>query len=127
MQNYREIRSPKSIIIVMAIVLLQSTPSPMDSGVVHAEQVAMSGMTEKVDVVLPGEPYDLSGKRMLFTNRYYVRQGWLQWYDRKGDALSHLQPGQQATRPGGAKTGSNHVRPAGRSRRTELQVGQRSL
>lgn len=35
-----------------------------------------------------GEPYELTGKRLVFTNWYYVRPGSYGWYDAKGGNVS---------------------------------------
>ena len=35
----------------------------------------------KTNRLIPGEPYELAGKRMVFTNWYYVRPGDLDWVD----------------------------------------------
>ena len=34
-----------------------------------------------------GEPYDLEGKRLLFTSWHYVRQSYCWWYDKEGNHL----------------------------------------
>lgn len=37
--------------------------------------------------LIPGEPYDLAGNRMVFTNWYYVRPGDLDWVDETGKSV----------------------------------------
>ena len=34
-----------------------------------------------------GEPYDLAGKRLVFTSWFHVRPAWFQWYDKDGKAF----------------------------------------
>lgn len=36
---------------------------------------------------IPGEPYDLAGKRIVFTNWYYIRPGDLDWVDASGKSV----------------------------------------
>jgi len=39
-----------------------------------------------------GEPYDLAGKRMVFTSWFHVRPVWFQWYDKEGKAFGLITP-----------------------------------
>ena len=39
------------------------------------------------DMIIPGEPYDLAGKRIVFTNWYYVHPGDLDWVDDEGKSV----------------------------------------
>jgi len=39
------------------------------------------------DMIIPGEPYDLAGKRIVFTNWYYVHPGDLDWIDDEGKSV----------------------------------------
>jgi len=41
----------------------------------------------KTSRLIPGEPYDLAGNRMVFTNWYYVRPGDLDWVDGTGKSV----------------------------------------
>ncbi len=36
---------------------------------------------------IPGEPYDLAGKRLFFTSWYYIRPGKLDWLNAKGESV----------------------------------------
>ena len=36
---------------------------------------------------MPGEPYDLAGKRLVFTNWYYIKPAFCWWYDKEGNFL----------------------------------------
>ena len=35
-----------------------------------------------------GEPYELAGKRIVFTNWYWIRPGSFGWYDDKGESVA---------------------------------------
>ena len=50
-----------------------------------AEALSQKGMS--------GEPYDLAGKRMVFTNWYFIRPGNLLWLDEKGEQVNTLVNG----------------------------------
>src|SRR5688572_17941452 len=50
--------------------------------------LAASGPTFGVDhTTSPGEPYGLAGKRLVFTNWYYIRPGQLDWKDDAGQSV----------------------------------------
>jgi len=53
-----------------------------------ATEIRLSGMETTVNVTLPGEPYQLLGNRIVFTNWFYVRPGFGQWHDSDGKPLS---------------------------------------
>ena len=41
----------------------------------------------KSNRIIPGKPYDLAGKRIVFTNWYYVQPGDLNWIDDEGKSV----------------------------------------
>jgi len=73
-----------------------------------AAEVKFKGIEGKVNVKLPGEPYHLEGKRMVFTNWFYIRPGILRWYDKEGKAL-RLIDYDTATGPWGPKMNKEYT------------------
>lgn len=47
----------------------------------------MNGIEGEVRMVLPGEPYEPAGKRLVFTSWLYVSQGGFAWLDGEGKGL----------------------------------------
>src|ERR1035437_7598348 len=37
--------------------------------------------------IIPGQPYDLAGNRIVFTNWYYVHPGDLDWINARGESV----------------------------------------
>ncbi|HIJ65122.1 MAG TPA: hypothetical protein HPP77_04155 [Candidatus Hydrogenedentes bacterium] len=52
---------------------------------VGVEREVIDGITTQR--IVQGEPYDLAGKRMVFTNWYYVRPGDLDWINDQGETV----------------------------------------
>lgn len=50
----------------------------------------MAGLGAVDASVLQGEPYEIGGRRIRFTNWYFVRPGWFDWCDREGTALPNI-------------------------------------
>jgi len=68
---------------------------------------------------VPGEPYDLAGKRMAFLNWYYVRTGSFSWRDRSGKKVGltdSVPPGDARFQPSDQPRGIRlSARPAHRT------------
>jgi hypothetical protein len=41
----------------------------------------------KTDRLIPGEPYDLLGRRIVFTNWHYIQPGDLDWVNKEGKSV----------------------------------------
>lgn len=58
------------------------------SGSLASERDSKKGAGKMTAAAKTGEPYELAGKRLVFTNWYYVRPGSFAWVDDKGNGVT---------------------------------------
>ena len=71
------------MVIPLGVLLLAACPS-QTLAEPPGRQVAPGYATTRV---IPGVPYDLAGKRIVFTNWYFIQPGDLDWVDEKGKSV----------------------------------------
>ncbi len=69
----------------LLLVVALSSPSAHEQPAAAPEHKAMEGIT--TTRVVPGAPYQLAGKRIVFTNWYYIQPGDLDWRDAAGKSV----------------------------------------
>ncbi len=68
-----------ALLLTLATPMLFSEPAPVP------EREVIAGITTKR--IIPGEPYELAGKRIVFANWYYIQPGDLDWRDADGKSV----------------------------------------
>ena len=75
------LRSTGMVLFLFALTVsnafLQPAPAP--------ERKVLDGIT--TTRLVPGKPYELAGKRIVFTNWYYIQPGDLDWRNKEGKSV----------------------------------------
>ena len=67
------------------LACLAASEAHSQSPILSPERPVVDGITTRR--LVPGAPYELAGKRIVFTNWYYIQPGDLDWRDAKGKSV----------------------------------------